>query len=1819
MFRTVFSGILAFSPRTRRGNNQRARLRRALLQRLESRCVMDGQPLISEFLAANSGGLRDADGDSSDWIEIYNPTSAPVDLEGWFLTDNPGDLNAWQLPSLTLAANDFVTIFASGKDRAVSGSELHTNFRLSTDGDYLALVQPSGQVASEYAPTFPPQVSNVSFGAVFETQTVIERGSQAQVLIPTNNNLGDTWTSAGFDTSSWTNGSLAMGYGLAQPGFEVTYVKANINITDLGVAEDVLADPMLQAEVVESAYPVVNFLGNGGSVHFVNDYAFPTQEIGDDYDDFLIEARAVISIPNPGQWTFGVNSDDGFSLTLEQDGVEFYTEFFAPRGPEDTLATFNIPSAGDWQARLVMYERGGGAEVEFFAAPGELTTFDAQQFRLVGDSANGGLIASFGVPIETDLRSVMQGINTSAYVHIPFSLESFEAADALVLDIQYDDGFVAYLNGTEVVRRNAPLSLEYNSAATDDRTFGEVAVTERISLTDYLPLLVSGQNALAIQVLNSSANDDSLLIQPILSLVTIDTDQPRYFASPTPNEPNADPFLGVVDRVDVSVAAGFYDEPFQVSLSTATAGATVKYTLDGSTPTVENGQVYSSPLLISETSTLRAGAFLTDYVSLPTVSRTYLFLEDVISQAADGQPPVGWPSTWGNNVVDYGMDADIISQESAEVVRQALLAIPTLAVSTDLGNLFDDQFGIYSSAQSDGREWERPASLELLNPDGSAGFQVNAGIRIRGGYSRSNDNPKHSFRFFFRGEYGDGSLDYPMFGTEGVQSFKKLDLRTAQNYSWSFGGDASNTFIADVFARETQRDMDQPYTRSRWYHLYIDGQYWGLYQTQERAEAEFAASYFGGAAADYDVLKPEAGPYIITATDGNDEAYRRLWESAVDGFGADEDYLRVQGKNPDGSDNLDYEVLLDVENLQVYMINILYGGNLDAPISAFLGNSAVNNFFAVRDRTGRDGFKFFLHDSEHTLLPWGLNENRNGPYSAGEQFQHFNPQWLHQQLMANPEYRISFADQVQASFFGDGPLTVAAAQARYQAHIEQLDLAIIAESARWGDAKRPNDPLDREDWLNAAINVRDNYLTQRGDIVLDQWRAIDLFPSINAPAFLVNGNLSTGGFTEIGSNLRFAATGGLVYYLLDGTDPRLPGGAIHPEALVYDPTSEPTTLVPTESQWKYFDQGIDLGTAWKAGPFDDSGWAEGDAELGYGDGDEATLVNFGPNAANKYITTYFRKTFQVDDAIAMTGLRLRLKRDDGAVVYLNGSEVVRTNMPSGTVTYATLASNAVGGADETTFYEFSIDPALLVTGLNSLAIEIHQSSSTSSDISFDAELIGDSQLNPGLTIDSSISLVARALSPSGEWSAKNEAVFNTAVPATVGALVITEIMYNPLAPSVSEPALDKEEFEFVEFRNVSDQPISLVGVQFSAGINFDFNSGSISYLNPGQNVIVARNLAAFRGRYGDDAIVAGTYGSTGTNLSNGGETITVVDSLGTVLQSFTYDDVAPWPTSPDGGGTSLTMRWIDRSDDLPTNWRASYVPLGTPGYEENDYPENLSLSSNSVNENSLQAVIGIVSAEDPNGNEGLFFELRPEGDASLFTLVGNELRIGSTALDFEQGATRSITIRATDAGGLFVDFPLTINVNDLPEVDGVVVGDGTLQRSLVKQLVVTFDGEVEIDPDAFLVVKRGPQGGTVLTSFATSINGQGQTVATISFSGDQTRGLAGALIDGSYQLTIDPTKVRRGSMILDGDSNGVDGGLYNYGTQSADRFFALFGDMNGDRSVSLGEFSQLRGAFGRSVGDPGYREEFDYDGNGVVSLADFNQFRSRFGRLLAFE
>ncbi len=173
------------------------------------------------------------------------------------------------------------------------------------------------------------------------------------------------------------------------------------------------------------------------------------------------------------------------------------------------------------------------------------------------------------------------------------------------------------------------------------------------------------------------------------------------------------------------------------------------------------------------------------------------------------------------------------------------------------------------------------------------------------------------------------------------------------------------------------------------------------------------------------------------------------------------------------------------------------------------------------------------------------------------------------------------------------------------------------------------------------------------------------------------------------------------------------------------PPASPVTLISTGAIWKYLDNGSNPAINWKQPDFNDATWASGPAMLGYGDANGTlprTTNSFGSDANNKYITTYYRRAFVLSNTWGLINLTARLQRDDGAVGYLNGAEVFRSNMPNGLITYTTLASAAVGNADEIRFYSIPIDPASLRKGTNLLAVEIHQNAANSSDIAFNLGL-----------------------------------------------------------------------------------------------------------------------------------------------------------------------------------------------------------------------------------------------------------------------------------------------------------------------------------------------------------------------------------------------------------------------------------------------------------------------------------------------------------------
>ena len=317
--------------------------------------------------------------------------------------------------------------------------------------------------------------------------------------------------------------------------------------------------------------------------------------------------------------------------------------------------------------------------------------------------------------------------------------------------------------------------------------------------------------------------------------------------------------------VTFSVPHGYKTEAFDLTLECAAdPTAEIRYTLDGTSPTATSALFSTnSPIRISGTTVVRAAVPIVGSVLQYDSSATYIFLDDILAQGRSGTAPasaVGFPNdnAVNNQEMLYGLNQSVVNGADRDrLLRGFTNTISTLSIVIDPSNLFDRAKGIYVNPRGEGAEWERQTMLEIFDPKGEAAdVAIPAGVRIRGGNSRNVAKAKHSLRFFFRSEYGQSSLDAKLFpGEKEVGEYDKMDLRTSQNLSWANENSTKDTFVTEVFSRDVQRDLGQPYTRSRYYNLFINGQYWGLYQTQERGDEHFGEAYLGGDSLQYDLIK----------------------------------------------------------------------------------------------------------------------------------------------------------------------------------------------------------------------------------------------------------------------------------------------------------------------------------------------------------------------------------------------------------------------------------------------------------------------------------------------------------------------------------------------------------------------------------------------------------------------------------------------------------------------------------------------------------------------------------------------------------------------------------------------------------------------------------------------------------------------------------------------------------------------------------------------------------------------------------------------------
>lgn len=597
-----------------------------------------------------------------------------------------------------------------------------------------------------------------------------------------------------------------------------------------------------------------------------------------------------------------------------------------------------------------------------------------------------------------------------------------------------------------------------------------------------------------------------------------------YLPVPTPAAANGATANGGENPVTFSRSHGFFSQSFDLELSAALAGSTIRYTLDGSVPNAANGLTYSGPIAITPNTTgITRGTRIVRAVALnpaatysPPGTQTYLFVNGVGGPAIDG-------------IVGQSRLVTSITRHPTyqPLLRDAFLSLPVVSVVM---------------ASSTPSSVERVASIELMDPgEREPGFQVDGGIAVTG--TSSLGSPKLSMSARFHAAYGASRLHYPLFAhgsrfpEHAADSFKEIRLRshshddffwlgTRENPPVPYGnppvtrsGDAQ--LARNPWIDEMQLAMGQPGKHGRQVHLFLNGSYHGIYHVHEHADEDYMASYYPGSAADFH--------FTGGATTGSDHGAGNNWRVPWNS-------LRSTLANYTQASRW-----VDVTNLCDYMLLSFYAGN-------DWDWSAQHNWSAAGPRLpDRGGWKFFQQDSDICL------QDVNADCTDQDV-----PDGIFTALMRLADFRVLFRDRVQHHCFGDGMLTPARAAAAYDDRMNELSLAIIAETARWQPSSSVGTlPWDRdEEWTKEWKYLRETFFPRRTTNLLQQlrkhagWWPFDGPTPSHAP-----------GVVPSGLTFNHTSTTGLVYWTTDGSDPRLPGGKVNPTARTGPVTVDQTMLV----------------------------------------------------------------------------------------------------------------------------------------------------------------------------------------------------------------------------------------------------------------------------------------------------------------------------------------------------------------------------------------------------------------------------------------------------------------------------------------------------------------------------------------------------------------------------------------------------------------------------------------------------------------------------------
>jgi hypothetical protein len=1073
---------------------------------------------------------------------------------------------------------------------------------------------------------------------------------------------------------------------------------------------------------------------------------------------------------------------------------------------------------------------------------------------------------------------------TSVYIRIPFTVTS---SSTLLdkLQMKYDDGFVAYLNGQRIASANAPQSPGFASVATDQHVDSLAVQYVDFPVSSFSNLLHTGTNVLAIHLLNNSSGSSDLLSVPNLTLSSgtlIEPPTEGFTTAPTPRAPNASL---QADPVLFSRAGGAFSAPFQLTLSTASAGNTIRYTTDGSQPQA-NSPIYTTPITISATTRVRARAF----------------------------GPIGQISA-------VSSEAYTLASSAASAVTSDLpiIVLENFGQGTPGGVFEDAWFSLYDVASGNGR-----SSLASTST-----FSTFIGQQVRG--SSTAGDPKTNLRIELRNDAGadkaasllgmPSESDWILYAP---YSFDRAMLRNTLYYDLSnqMGNYAARTRFVEVYANYDNGVLDS-------------NDYMGVYVLMENIKRDSnrvdIAELSGADITGGYILKldrsdgtPDSSWYTERGVPTlQDSTLVHVEPERAEMTVAQRDYIRGYVQDfedalygPNSTDpTLGYQAYFDVDkSIDHHLLRVLSKEPDGLRLSTYL----------VKDAGGKLYFgPVWDFDRSAGADNDGRSADPTGWYLPDVDF--FESDWWGK-LFDDPNFTQKWVDRWQE--LRRGVLSDANILATVNGQAADIAESQARNFARWPEVA-PNGGTYATPGLTgwaAEVSHFANWLITRAHWMDDQ---MIRRPSLSPAA----GNVQPNTVVTLTSN----QSGAAIYYTLDGSDPRASGGGISPTAILYTGpfvVSQTTQVIARAN-----------GTPGPAVPQGNSSYPGDESPIRALDGNPSTkYLNFGEQNSGLIITP--ASGASIVRSMRLTTANDAVERDPTSYeIWGTNSLISSADNSTGLAENWTLISSGtlslpdsrgadgplVSFANSTSYTSYKI---LFPTVKNTAAansmqiadIRLYQTSGgTGTQIQSSADgvravHVGTQSGNTGTS----------------PWSERIVALYSVETPASASNLRVTELHYHPADPTPAElalaPGTADGDYEFLELRNTSAGVISLNGVEISGGIEFKFNNGTITSLQPGAYVLVVSNLTAFTARYGSGLPVAGQYSG---QLSNGGEALLVSDAAQLPINDFTFDDVAPWPTAADGGGPSMEVVNLSGNYNSGTNWRASATPGGNPGRAAN--------------------------------------------------------------------------------------------------------------------------------------------------------------------------------------------------------------------------------------------------------------------------------------------